>query len=66
MDVPYFPAVGLAATVVRSASDLLVTTLPAWLAYTWLGVRLLRQAWFNLDVVWAAALATTGALTAVM
>ncbi len=60
------PAVGLAATLVHSAAYLLVTTLLAWLVYTWLGVRLLRQAWFNLDVVWAVALATTGALSAVL
>jgi hypothetical protein len=60
------PAVGLAATLVHSAAYLLVTTLLAWVVYAWLGVRLLRQAWFNLDVVWAVALATTGALTAVM
>lgn len=60
------PAVGLAATLVHSAAYLLATTLLAWLVYTWLGVRLLRKAWFNLDVVWVAALAMTGALTAMM
>ncbi len=60
------PAVGLAATLVHSATYLVVTTLLAWLVYAWLGVRLLRRAWLNLDVVWAVALALTGALTAVM
>jgi hypothetical protein len=60
------PTIGLAATLVHSAAYLLVTTLAAWTVYAWLGVRLLRQAWFNLDVVWAAALAVTGALTAVL
>jgi hypothetical protein len=60
------PAVGLAATLVHSAAYLLATTLLAWVVYAWLGVRLLRQAWFNLDVVWVAALAMTGALTAMM
>jgi hypothetical protein len=34
--------------------------------YDRLGLRLLRQAWFNLDLVWAVALATTGGLTALM
>ncbi len=60
------PTVGLAATAVHSAAYLLVMTLLAWLVYAWLGLRLLRQAWFNVDVVWAAVLVMTGALTAVL
>ncbi len=60
------PAVGLAATAVHSAAYLLVMTLLAWLVYAWLGLRLLRQAWFNVDVVWAAVLVMTGALTAML
>jgi len=27
------------------------------------GVGILRRAWFNLDVIWAGALISTGALT---
>jgi hypothetical protein len=28
-----------------------------------LGVGILRRAWFNLDLIWAATLVTTGVLT---
>ncbi len=60
------PVVALVATLVHSAAYLLVTALVAWAVYDRLGLRLLRQAWFNLDLVWAVALATTGGLTALM
>jgi hypothetical protein len=60
------PAVAFLATLAHSAAYLFVTALVAWVVYEWLGLRLLRRAWLNLDVVWAAALAMTGALTAVM
>jgi hypothetical protein len=39
-----------------------VTAAIAWAVYRYLGVGLLRKAWVNLDLVWAAALATTGAV----
>ncbi len=57
------PRVALAATLLHSAAYLLVTTLVAWAVYDRLGLRLLRQAWFNLDVLWAGALVMTGCLT---
>jgi hypothetical protein len=60
------PTVALVATLAHSAAYLLVTAVIAWVVYERLGLRLLRQAWFNLDVVWAVALATTGGLTALM
>jgi hypothetical protein len=60
------PGVALVATLVHSAAYLLVTALVAWAVYDRLGLRLLRQAWLNLDMVWAVALATTGGLTALM
>jgi predicted neutral ceramidase superfamily lipid hydrolase len=56
-------ASGLAATVVHSSSYLVVTTLIAWVVFTWLGVGLLRKAWINLDAIWAVALIASGALT---
>ena len=37
----------------------------AWLVYWKFGLALLRTAWFNLDVVWAAALLITGLVTLV-
>ena len=34
-----------------------------FLVFEKLGVGVLRRAWINLDVIWAAALVATGALT---
>jgi hypothetical protein len=60
------PASGLAATAVHSGSYLLVTAAIAWVVFHKLGVGLLRRAWINLDVIWAAALILSGALTALL
>jgi len=60
------PAIACVATLVHSAAYLLVTALIAWVVYERLGLRLLRRAWFNLDVIWAAALAMTGGLIALI
>ncbi len=51
------------ATLVQSLGYLGVTAAAAWIVYEKLGVNLLRKAWFNLDVVWAAALVATGVAT---
>ena len=59
-------ASGLAATAVHSASYLLVTAAIAWIVFHKLGVGLLRKAWINLDLIWAAALITSGALTLIL
>jgi hypothetical protein len=59
-------ASGLEATAVHGAGYLLVTAAVAWIVFTWLGVGLLRRAWINLDVIWAAALIITGGLTMVL
>jgi hypothetical protein len=40
-----------------------VTDVTALVVFEKLGVGLLRTAWINLDLVWAAALVATGALT---
>ena len=50
----------------HSASYLLVTAAIAWVVFHKLGVGLLRKAWINLDVIWAAALILSGGLTALM
>lgn len=34
----------------------------AWIVYRHLGLRVLRQTWFNLDAVWALSLVVTGAI----
>lgn len=38
----------------------------AWIVYRWLGLRFLRQAWFNLDAVWGASLVAAGVAGAAM
>lgn len=54
---------GAWATAVHAASYLLVTGTVAVIVYQKLGLRLLRSAWVNLDVIWAGALIVTGMLT---
>jgi len=53
----------LVATVLHTAGYLVVTGAIAWLVYTRLGVRVLRTAWINIDLVWAVALIVTALLT---
>jgi hypothetical protein len=51
---------GVWATLVHTAGYLLVTGLLAVIVYEKVGVRFLRRAWVNLDLVWAVALVLTG------
>ena len=51
------------ATGVHSVAYLAATALIAMLVFERLGVGILRRAWFNLDLIWAAALVATGSLT---
>jgi hypothetical protein len=53
----------LAATLVHTAGYLLVAGAIAILVYDRLGLRLLRTAWINLNVIWAVALIVTAVLT---
>jgi hypothetical protein len=53
----------LTATLVHTLGYLVITGLVAVLVYEKLGLALLRRAWVNLDLVWAAALIATGCLT---
>jgi hypothetical protein len=55
--------VGLAAALLHTLGYLLVMGLVAVIVYERLGLRLLRSMWFNLDLIWAAALILTGVLT---
>ena len=57
---------GLLATGVHTVGYLVVTGLVAVLVYEKLGLRLLRTAWINLDLIWAVALVITGVLTAAL
>jgi hypothetical protein len=57
------PATALLATLLHAAGYLLVTAAVAALVFEKLGLSLLRTAWFNLDLVWAATLILTGVIT---
>jgi hypothetical protein len=54
------PATALLATTLHAAGYLIVTAFIALLVYEKLGLAILRKAWFNLDLLWAAALIATG------
>ena len=56
---------GFATADVHTLGYLMVTALLALFVYAWAGLRLLRSAWINLDLIWAGALVTTAVITAV-
>jgi hypothetical protein len=60
------PLAGMLATGVHTVAYLLVTGLLALLVYRKLGLALLRKAWLNFDLVWAAALVAAGLVTLLM
>ena len=51
------------ATGLHAVGYLAVTAGVAMLVFEKLGVGILRRAWFNLDLIWSAALVATGVLT---
>jgi hypothetical protein len=51
------------ATGLHSLGYLAVTAFIAVLVFERIGVGILRRAWFNLDLIWSAALIATGVLT---
>jgi hypothetical protein len=53
----------LGAVLLHTGAYLLVTGLLAVLVVSWLGLRLLRSLWVDLDRAWAAALILTGVVT---
>ena len=53
----------LFATGLHAVGYLAVTAFIAVLVFEKLGVGILRRAWLNLDLIWAAALIATGTLT---
>jgi hypothetical protein len=53
-------ATTLAAVCVHTGAMLAVAGLIAIVVYEWVGVAMLRTAWLNFDVIWTAALVTTG------
>ena len=60
------PLAALLATGVHTIAYLAVTGLIAWVVYSKLGVAVLRKAWLNLNLVWAAALVVTSVVTLLM
>lgn len=54
---------GLAAAAVHTAAMIAVTATIAYCVYRFLGLRILRSAWVNLDRVWAVALVGAGSAT---
>ena len=56
-------SIALIATSLHALGYLAVTALIAVLVFEKLGVGMLRRAWFNLDLIWAATLVATGILT---
>lgn len=50
--------VALAHTAAMTVAGGLV----AWGVYTWLGLKFLSRAWFNMDVIWALSLVAVGAI----
>lgn len=53
----------LIAAAVHAIAYLAVTTVIALVVYRRVGLQILRSAWINLDVLWAAALMLTATLT---
>ncbi|HKE84752.1 MAG TPA: hypothetical protein VKB50_13410 [Vicinamibacterales bacterium] len=51
------------ATGLHAVGYLVVTAFVAVLVFEKVGVGILRRAWFNLDLIWSAALIVTGTLT---
>jgi hypothetical protein len=54
---------GLAAAGVHTLAMLLTMLTCAVIVYEFVGVAVLRRAWFNVDRLWAAVMVGTGALT---
>jgi len=49
-----------AAAGIHTLAYFVVMAVAAWIVYRKLGLRLLRQAWINVDWAWAGALVITG------
>ena len=60
------PLAALLATAVHTAAYLAVSGIIAWVVYSKFGLAILREAWVNLNLVWAAALVVTSVVTLLM
>jgi hypothetical protein len=57
---------GIWATLIHTLGYFTVTAAVALLVYWKLGLAMLRRSWFNLDLIWAAALVVTGVVAVVV
>ena len=57
------PIAALMATLLHAMGFLLITAALAFVVFERLGVGILRRAWFNVDLIWAATLIATGLIT---
>ena len=55
-------ATAVTVALVHTTAMVLSGVTMAWIVYRHLGLRFLRQGWFNLDAVWAVSLIATGAV----
>lgn len=56
----------LAAGAVHTAAMAVTTAILALVVYEWVGLAVLRRAWFNLDRLWAGALIVAGVVVLLM
>jgi len=63
---PNTPALAVTATGIHALGYLAITAAIAVIVYEKVGLRLLRKAWINLDMIWAGALVATGMLTLIV
>jgi hypothetical protein len=55
-----------AVVIVHTGAMLLVMGITAIVIFEWVGLKILRSAWINLDLVWAIALILAGLLSLVI
>ena len=59
-------AAAVSVSIVHAAAMIFAGGSIAFVIHTWLGLRFLKTAWFNLEVVWALSLILVGAIALVM
>jgi hypothetical protein len=53
-------ATSIAVSTVHTIAMVIAGGAMAWIVYRWAGLKLLRNAWLNLEGIWAASLIVTG------
>jgi hypothetical protein len=52
-----------AVVLLHTGAMFVVIGITALAVYQWVGLKILRSAWINLDTIWAGALVAAGALS---